>query len=97
MSTDAHVTNVAKMRNLGPASARMLARAGINTPAQLRELGAAEAYIRVKLSGQSPSLNLLWAMWGALNDASWMAVPDEVRAQLLREIDVQVSDDLEGQ
>lgn len=83
-------TTLAKMRNLGPASARMLGRAGIDTPAQLRELGAAEAYIRVKLSGQSPSLNLLWAVWGAIQDAPWNEVPENVKAQLLREIDVQV-------
>jgi DNA transformation protein len=68
----------------------MLARAGIDTPVQLRELGAVEAFIRVKLSGQSPSLNLLWAMWGAIHDRPWNEVPDDVKAQMLREIDVQV-------
>jgi DNA transformation protein and related proteins len=90
MSTNEREASVAKMRNLGPASALMLARAGIDSPAQLRELGAAEAFIRVKLSGQSPSLNLLWSMWGALNNASWNAVPEDVKTQLLREIDVQI-------
>ena len=39
---------VSALRNLGPKSAKMLAEAGISTLAELRELGAEKAYVRVK-------------------------------------------------
>ena len=40
--------------NLGPASARMLAEAGIHTGRQLDELGSVEAYRRVVATGRRP-------------------------------------------
>jgi len=69
--------------NLGPASWRMLQAAGIADAANLRELGAVAAYLRVKRSGQHPSLNLLWALEGALSGRSWQAVAREDRLALL--------------
>lgn len=69
--------------NLGPASWRMLQAAGITDAANLRELGALAAYLQVKRSGQRPSLNLLWALEGALSERSWQAVAREDRLALL--------------
>lgn len=60
------MTNV--WRNLGPRSREMLAKAGIVSEAQLRTLGAVAAYVAVKRAGGKPSLNLLWALEGALTD-----------------------------
>ncbi|HLY96238.1 MAG TPA: TfoX/Sxy family protein, partial [Sideroxyarcus sp.] len=66
--------NVADLPNFGPKSQQMLARAGIHTIEQLRELGAVRAYVRVKRSGACSSLNLLWAMEGALSGRHWQEV-----------------------
>ena len=48
---------VSTIRNLGPASERIYARAGITRAAQLRALGAEEAYRRLLATGAltSPS------------------------------------------
>ena len=63
----------------------MLARAGIHTSAQLRELGAVRAYVQVKRCGACSSLNLLWAMEGALSGRHWQVVAKQERLRLLLE------------
>lgn len=78
---------IAGLANLGPASARMLSKAGIVDLAQLRELGAVEAFRRVRASGAEPSLNLLWALEGALTGRRWQDVAHAERTSLLLEID----------
>ena len=55
------------LRNLGPGSEHRLALIGIHTVATLRERGAIGAYLALKAAGQSPTLNFLWALHGALN------------------------------
>ncbi|MFP3989407.1 TfoX/Sxy family protein [Streptomyces sp. E11-3] len=78
---------ITELRNLGPASARMLAAVGIHTVADLEAAGSAEAYRRLRGAG-TPGLsrNLLWAMEGALLDIDWRNLPQELRAELLAEI-----------
>ena len=77
-----------KLRNLGKASARMLEAAGIHSEDQLRQLGAAAAYVAVKRSGVNPSLNLLWAVDGALTDRDWKDVAKNDRLSLLMQIEM---------
>ncbi|MFC1748258.1 TfoX/Sxy family protein [Pseudomonadota bacterium] len=72
-----------KLRNLGKASASMLKKAGITTEEQLQNIGAARAYVTVKQTGCSPSLNLLWALEGALTDRDWKVVAKDNRLSLL--------------
>ena len=73
--------------NLGPASERMLHAAGIRTPAQLRALGAVRTFVAVRQAGQQPSLNLLWALEGALSDRDWKSVAQQERTALLMQLD----------
>lgn len=54
------------LRNLGPRSERLLAEIGIRTPEELRRKGALEAYLELRRRGSSRSLNLLWALVGAI-------------------------------
>jgi DNA transformation protein len=72
------------LKNLGPRSLALLAAAGITSFEQLRQLGAVRAYARVKASGvNNASLNLLWALEGALNGEHWQVVAREHRLSLL--------------
>lgn len=73
--------------NLGEKSERMLAAAGIETVAQLQKLGAVRAYLQVRDSGQPVSLNLLYALEGALSNTHWNRLPVEVREALLMAVD----------
>ena len=76
-----------KLRNLGTASSQMLQLAGIKSEDQLRAMGAVAAYLAVKRAGCSPSLNLLWAIEGALTDRDWKEVAKNERASLLFQLD----------
>jgi len=75
------------LRNLGKASSAMLLQAGIRSVEQLRSMGSVAAYIAVKNSGASPSLNLLWAIEGALTDRDWKEVAKTDRLSLLIQLD----------
>lgn len=71
------------LQNLGPKSVGMLGQAGIRTVSQLRKLGSVQAYVATKACCPQASLNLLWAMEGALTGRDWKAVADTERASLL--------------
>ena len=77
---------IASLKNLGPKSAERIFAVGIDSPDEIRELGAAEVFHRVKSKfPDSTSLNLLWALQGALMEVHWHDVPDEIKQQLLVE------------
>ncbi len=78
---------ISALQGLGPKSEKMLNAAGINSVAQLRRLGALRAYTRVLESGQKVSLNLLWALAGALSNTHWARLPPDERSALLRQYD----------
>lgn len=75
------------MRNLGPKSAQMLIAAGITTPEHLRHIGAIAAYLAVKQNCNNTSLNLLYALDGALADLDWKQVQRERKLTLLMQLE----------
>ena len=77
-----------KLRNLGEASEKMLAAAGITTEAELRCKGAAAAFVAVKHAGCKPSVNLLWALEGALTNRDWKDVAKTDRLSLLSQVEM---------
>ncbi len=83
------LTDIAKLPNLGPKSKEMLAVANIKTVAQLRKLGAVTAYTQVKQKNTKASLNLLWALEGALTGLPWQIVAREHRTSLLLALEQQ--------
>ena len=78
---------IADLAGLGPKSQEMLRRAGITSVAQLRELGAVRAFVQTKRSGAPATLNLLWALEGALTGLPWQVVAKEHRTSLLLALD----------
>ena len=79
---------IGKFRNLGKHSQEMLALAGIKTEGQLRAKGSAAAFVAVKRTGCAPSLNLLWAIEGALTDRDWKEVAKNDRLSLLTQVEI---------
>jgi DNA transformation protein and related proteins len=78
---------LADLPNLGPKSRQALAQAGVVSLAQLRRIGAVAAYAKAKRSGTNVSLNLLWALEGALTGLPWQEVAREHRTSLLLALD----------
>jgi DNA transformation protein len=65
----------------------MLAAAGLHGRADLEKLGSVRAYLRVQAARQNASLNLLWAIEGALTGQDWRVIAREERGRLLLELD----------
>ncbi len=78
---------LASLPNLGPKSAQFLLDAGITSHAQLQRLGAVRAYTMVKRVQPRASLNLLWALEGALSGLHWRVVAKEHRTSLMLALD----------
>jgi DNA transformation protein len=83
--SSASPSELAALRNLGPVSAGWLEAAGIRSAAELRRLGAVEAFRRVAFHrGGDVSANLLYALEGALRGVRWDRLPREEREALKR-------------
>src|SRR5579871_6621292 len=54
------------LRNLGVRSEQLLASIGIRTVDELRRRGAVRAFAELKRAGVASSLNMFWALAGAL-------------------------------
>lgn len=60
---------------LGPKSEAWLIEVGINTPDDLKAIGAIKTYIKLKKEcSTQPSLNFLYALVGAVEGEHWLKV-----------------------
>jgi DNA transformation protein and related proteins len=72
--------------NLGPVSTKWLAAVDIHTLGDLRRVGVVNAYNLVRAQGYNASLNLLWALQGAMTNTPWNALPGSIKQELKRRI-----------
>ena len=77
------------LRNLGPKSEEMLAAIHVRTPDELAARGAIAAFIALKQAGHPASLNMLWALEGALSDRDWREVARDDKLRLLTELEAR--------
>jgi DNA transformation protein and related proteins len=85
------VNSPAKLRNVGPKSAAWLRQVGLRTREDLASVGAVDAFMRVKRAGFKPSLNLLYALEGALCDCHWQEVPEARRTELVAQAEGKIA------
>jgi hypothetical protein len=81
----------AKLRNIGPKSMAWLRQTGVRSLDDLKAVGALAAYVRVKRAGFRPSLNLLYALEGAILDCHWQELPEGRRSELIAQAEVEVA------
>ena len=79
------------MRNIGPKSAAWLAAVEVRSINDLREVGVVETFARVSRQRllQQPfkvSLNLLWALEGAISDCDCRDLTPARKAELKAEL-----------
>ncbi|AWV08531.1 TfoX/Sxy family protein [Marilutibacter maris] len=79
-----------KLRNIGPKSAAWLRQVGLHSREDLEAAGPVEAFMRIKRAGFKPTMNLLYAIEGALCDCHWQEVPDARRQQLVAEAEAAI-------
>ena len=76
------------LKGLGPASEKMLQSIAINTAEDLKKMGAIRAFIKLKKELQKkPSLNMLYAMVGALEGKHWVDIAKKEKGRLIMELD----------
>ncbi len=78
---------VSSIRNLGPASDRSFARAGIRSAEQLRDLGADEAYRRLLEAGSKPHFIGYYALVMGLQGRPWTDCQGAEKAALRARFD----------
>lgn len=89
-SSDSMTSNNSELlglKNLGMASVNILHAIGINTYEDLNNMGAVEAYMRIKNRGIQVSKVMLYALQGALMDVHWNELAPELKTQLLEEVE----------
>gem|GEM_PF-751957 len=84
--------SIGELLNLGPKSSAWLAAVGVRTRADLERVGSLRAYQMAKAAGFNVSLNLLYALEGALRGERWDELPDDVKLRL--EMQANFKDDL---
>lgn len=85
------MTTAPKLRNIGPKSAAWLRQVGLRSLDDIAAIGAVAAYVKVKRAGFKPSMNLLYALEGALLDCHWQEVTNQRRGELLLAADAAVA------
>lgn len=74
---------LARLKNIGPASARKLREVGIGSPAALRSLGALAAYRRLRHAfPREVTILMLYAIEGAVRGCHWNRLPPGVKERL---------------
>lgn len=77
------MTRIPEIKNLGEVSERMLAEIGVYSEADLREIGAIEAYRRMRFAFDGKiSLNALYAMEAGLLGIHWNHLDPARKAEL---------------
>ncbi|MGD9582458.1 MAG: TfoX/Sxy family protein [Lysobacterales bacterium] len=76
----------AKIRNIGPKSAAWLRQVGIRSEADIKQAGALAVFMKVRKAGFRPSLNLLYALEGAVQGCHWTALGEQRKSELVLEV-----------
>jgi DNA transformation protein len=74
-----------KLKNIGKVSEVWLKEIGVFHYNDLNEMGAVEAFKRIKQKRPNVSLNLLYALEGALWGVHYLELDRQIREQLKRE------------
>jgi len=71
------------MRNIGKVSRRCLREIEIHTVVDLKACGSVAAYRMIKSMQPKATLNLLWALEGAILDIDWREISEVRKSELL--------------
>lgn len=71
-----------------------LAECELDSIASLRAVGPVVAFLSVKQRHADASLNLLWAIYGAIHDVDWRDVSETAKAELRNELRAELDSHL---
>ena len=73
---------LSKLPNVGKVLEKNLISVGVNTPEELRRIGAAEAFIRVKMIEPGACLHMLYGLQGAVEGIRYTGLTDDTKEKL---------------
>lgn len=76
------MTDIAKTRNLGPVTRDILKQIEIESFEDLKEEDPVDVYMKMKVNGFDVTRNMLWGLYGAINDVDWRDIPDKKKVEL---------------
>lgn len=76
------ISEISRLRNLGGKSEAWLNGIGVFTLDDLKRLGSVEIYRLLRQQGINGTLNLVYAIEGAINDLDWRELPPQMKADL---------------
>ncbi|MCY3780573.1 MAG: TfoX/Sxy family DNA transformation protein [Chloroflexi bacterium] len=82
---DDRLNQLQSLKNIGAVSAEKLLGVGISSREQIEELGAVTVFQRLR-ERYPVSMNMLWALQGALLDLPYYLIPKEIKDALLEEL-----------
>jgi DNA transformation protein and related proteins len=77
---------VLALRNIGVKTAVWLHRINVFTRDDLEKVGAVEAYCLINSQVDGTSLNLLYALYGALYDIAWHDLDENIKFNLQEQV-----------
>ncbi|MFZ5554617.1 MAG: TfoX/Sxy family protein [Bacteroidota bacterium] len=83
------VTGFKGAKNIGPTIAKRLTEIGVYSLADLQQMGASKAYVRIKENypGKTiPVCYYLYSFEGALLNVHWNDIPEKRKKELLRTV-----------
>lgn len=80
--------------NLGIFLERLLWKAGITTPDDLKQQGALDAYLKIKKLKKDVGLNILFALEGAIQGCHIAALPEAQKLKLLKWLEEYAPEEL---
>lgn len=81
------VPGLASLKNIGKVTERWLNGIGIHSESDLRRMGAVRAYRLIRAGEPGVTLNLLYALQGALMGVHWSRLPRPIKELMNREVE----------
>ena len=75
------------LKNIGEASAKLLNSIEVFTKKDIEELGPVTIYFILKDHGYDVSMNMVYALQGAIMNRHWNDLPKDVKAELIEQIE----------
>ncbi len=77
-------TVISDLPNLGPSSAKMLSQINVHCLRDIEQLGPVSCFKLLKAANVKVSLNLLYALYGAIHNKPWNRLSQVEKDDLIR-------------
>ena len=78
---------LSNLKNIGEVSEKMLNSIDVFTKEDILELGPVTIYFILKSRGFDVSMNMVYALQGAIMDLHWNELPSDVKNDLIEQVE----------